>query len=224
MSDLPTLYMLKVSIKLMDPVGYAMGYSAPDAAAETIPYVPAAALASVTADRDALRERAEKAERERDAAIAALTAPATTADQQVLRDGAGRAANTGEDALAHAALEGVRAMQVLAATLAANADLTANLAAAEARVAALEAALGPVTNLLRGLCRQHKTDPVQERDRLSVSATAKPLVRCQASMGDGECIHEKCPASVKGDRLFGTCPLPWADRDEAPPKRARKSR
>lgn len=54
----------------------------------------------------------------------------------------------------------------------------------------------------------------------------KPLIRCQASMGDGECVHAKCPSSVKGDRLFGVCPLPWGERDERDPtdmqKRARR--
>jgi len=36
------------------------------------------------------------------------------------------------------------------------------------------------------------------------------LTTCQASRGDGECVHAQCPSSQKGDRMFGDCPLPWS--------------
>jgi len=37
------------------------------------------------------------------------------------------------------------------------------------------------------------------------------LTHCEASMGDGECIHDACPQTRDGEpmKTGRTCPLPW---------------
>lgn len=44
----------------------------------------------------------------------------------------------------------------------------------------------------------------------------KPLERCAASVGDGECYHKDCPQNRDGEpmKTGRTCPLPWGSREE----------
>lgn len=56
------------------------------------------------------------------------------------------------------------------------------------------------------------TEPLTVSDRAEIERRRKAsgLKVCQASHGDGECIHQRCPnADLKIPG--GNCPLPWDD-------------
>lgn len=44
---------------------------------------------------------------------------------------------------------------------------------------------------------------------------SKPIRRCQASRGDGECNDGRCPQRREGEpeRSGRSCPLPWGDEE-----------